>query len=1000
MANLLSTSITGTLSTTGNTGIGTTNPIAKLEVYNGTSRFWHGGTSHYTEFNNSNEINTYASNGAISEMFLNWVSGGNVNIARSAIYAQSAGNVGIGTTSPENKLHVNSGGTNIAAKFESTDGTGGIMLADSTGNVELTTSGTNGFNIQPGGGSTVFRVEGGGNVGIGVTSPAFKLEVGTPAVVDGSDYAWSFDLTRANSTARGFHIGLGADTTFPVVLGSHNADMAFGHTYGTDANGNPAFYETMRIKHVDQAAGNVGIGTTAPSSRLHVVGDILASASSGNRSVVLTTNNANAALNTIAGTGAELATDGTNQNIAFRTGASTRMYIKSDGNVGIGTTAPGTKLDVAGDAKFGGTSNYNSITINNNSNTGGGGIIIQRSGVNNAYIGALGWYQGTSNSGAVIGTDNSSYPIVFYTNVERMRITGSGNVLIGTTTDSGIKLDVNGNGRFSGGAVYLGDYTGNPELILQAAGNSFSKINFYDNNNTEGVYIRSDGQQYGGTMTFGARWDDDEPKVVFKMYQSSAGASYDVRVGVNTSSPASIMHLAGGDGQLIIQKNNFVSIHQEQAWATNLLFGAYHNGTNQVYGATGRGAFKIVALHDSDVSPQYIAFYGANAGTAGQDITWNTVGFVQDEDGNVGIGTTSPSYRFHVVSPTAAGDYVAYIQNSGGGNGLKIYNNDWDVSDYLMYVSNRGGYVLAVDGNARLGLGTDSPAYRIDSFAPSGTDGFIRSIGGAGGTKGGFICGNNDGTKDYVKFFFDNSNNNTYLFQYYPAGSIIFGLNGSEKLRIANDGKVGIGNSSPSEILDVSGSIKASDSMYAPYILVNNHSDNTKGYRIHNTSGSNVSAMFTNSSNHLVIGAGALARINLNKDVHINGVSLGVGSIEPSGTAGRIDASNDIVAFNSSDERLKENITPIENALEKVKSLTGVEFDWKPEHKDAHGHEGHDTGVIAQQVQDVMPTAVRTNDTGFLAVRYEKLIGLLVEGMKEQQTQIDELKAKLDGLTK
>jgi hypothetical protein len=47
-----------------------------------------------------------------------------------------------------------------------------------------------------------------------------------------------------------------------------------------------------------------------------------------------------------------------------------------------------------------------------------------------------------------------------------------------------------------------------------------------------------------------------------------------------------------------------------------------------------------------------------------------------------------------------------------------------------------------------------------------------------------------------------------------------------------------------------------------------------------------------------------------------------------------------------------------------------------------------------------MPTAVRTNDTGYLAVRYEKLIGLLIEGMKEQQTQIDELKTKLDGLTK
>jgi hypothetical protein len=180
----------------------------------------------------------------------------------------------------------------------------------------------------------------------------------------------------------------------------------------------------------------------------------------------------------------------------------------------------------------------------------------------------------------------------------------------------------------------------------------------------------------------------------------------------------------------------------------------------------------------------------------------------------------------------------------------------------------------------------------------------------------------------------------------------------------------------------------------APTILVNNHSDNTKGYRIHNTSGSSVSAMFTNSSNQLVIAAGAVDQINLNKKVYVNGVALGV-NVTPSSTAGRIDASNDIVAYSSSDERLKYNITPIENAIDKVKSLTGVEFDWKPEYKHAHGYEGHDTGIIAQQVQEVIPSAVRTNDTGFLAVRYEKLIGLLIEANKELAARVEELEKKL-----
>ena len=72
-----------------------------------------------------------------------------------------------------------------------------------------------------------------------------------------------------------------------------------------------------------------------------------------------------------------------------------------------------------------------------------------------------------------------------------------------------------------------------------------------------------------------------------------------------------------------------------------------------------------------------------------------------------------------------------------------------------------------------------------------------------------------------------------------------------------------------------------------------------------------------------------------------------------------------------------------------------MEFDWKPEHKEAHGYEGHDTGVIAQEVQEVMPSAVRTNDTGYLAVRYEKLIGLLIEANKELANRVEYLESKL-----
>ena len=124
------------------------------------------------------------------------------------------------------------------------------------------------------------------------------------------------------------------------------------------------------------------------------------------------------------------------------------------------------------------------------------------------------------------------------------------------------------------------------------------------------------------------------------------------------------------------------------------------------------------------------------------------------------------------------------------------------------------------------------------------------------------------------------------------------------------------------------------------------------------------------------------------------GRSLAVGGITPSGTTGRIDASNDVVAYSSSDKRWKTNIKLIESPLEKLQKLSGVEFDWIEDFR-AHGNSGNDIGVIAQEVELVLPQAVQTRDSGMKAVRYEKLIQLLIETIKEQQKQIDELKNKI-----
>ena len=125
--------------------------------------------------------------------------------------------------------------------------------------------------------------------------------------------------------------------------------------------------------------------------------------------------------------------------------------------------------------------------------------------------------------------------------------------------------------------------------------------------------------------------------------------------------------------------------------------------------------------------------------------------------------------------------------------------------------------------------------------------------------------------------------------------------------------------------------------------------------------------------------------------------SLGVGTAA-SGTTGEIRATHDVTAYYSSDANLKTNVVSIENALDKVKQIAGVEFDWTQEYIDDKGGEDgyfvrkHDVGVIAQEVEAVPPEVVGTRENGTKAVRYDRMVALLVEAIKDQQSQIDELK--------
>ena len=112
------------------------------------------------------------------------------------------------------------------------------------------------------------------------------------------------------------------------------------------------------------------------------------------------------------------------------------------------------------------------------------------------------------------------------------------------------------------------------------------------------------------------------------------------------------------------------------------------------------------------------------------------------------------------------------------------------------------------------------------------------------------------------------------------------------------------------------------------------------------------------------------------------------------GTSGDVFAGGDVVAYASSDRRLKNEITLISEPLEKINKIGGYSFTWDEEKQDIY--RGKDYGVIAQEIEEILPELVDTRENGYKAVKYDKLVSLLIEGIKDLSKQVEELKEKVN----
>ena len=369
-----------------------------------------------------------------------------------------------------------------------------------------------------------------------------------------------------------------------------------------------------------------------------------------------------------------------------------------------------------------------------------------------------------------------------------------------------------------------------------------------------------------------------------------------------------------------------------------------------------------------------------------------------DSDGNLGIGTTSPDVRLHMVGDGAETTQFRMDQYNDTtdaadirirrARGTQASPSDLQAGDYIFRLNVQGRDAGAFREYAALQFDVDDDQdaciYRLKTRGDSGGSSVTRySIDGSGLHS---ITGSVE-FKDVVQ----------------NIGGVRFSDNISASFGDANDLQI-YHDGSHSRIKDAGVghlTINATD------FVVNNSAD-TKNMIIA-TDGGSVNLYYDASQKFRTVSAGAevtgqldvsgltnTGTFNSEGNATVSGsliVSSSIGD-NPFGVLvkGAVSASGDVIAFQSSDERLKDNIQPIESPLEKIFKINGVSFDWNDK-QDLYS--GRDVGVIAQEIETVLPEIVQTRESGMKAVRYEKIVALLIEAIKEQQLQIDELKARL-----
>ena len=729
------------IDSSGNVGIGTTGPNAKLEILSPTIDNYNDGISFGYSSLYKNKITGFfdgtnpTTGSAMQFKVANDAAGGNTAV----MTLKGSGNVGIGTTNPTQRLHIGGSGVNLQIG----DSGGAAIYFNNTSNNISYNSNQFQFNTT----QTLGFTFNGGNVGIGTTSPGYKLDVvgggqfsqpvivGTPTAsthaatksyVDSVSSGWAanylyFQSTNATSTYVALNAASGA---FPFSSAAYWATPMFyrsmrypdngtgsfpwnnfgelmlqGTSYGNGYNRGISFITTPddstppSIKMRIDPTGNVGIGTTVPQDKLDVNGTTRAKTlnitggDGGGNSILF--------FNTDAVARPSYINNQANSDLYLSTNNSIALTIKNTSNVGIGTTGPGYRLSVNGNS------------------AGNDGINIANAGAGSAQI----------SFDNPIGTQKAAITWVkdtdlrFYTagggNV--MSITNTGNVGIGTTSPL-TKLDITGA---SNGGIHLKQ--GAQIAIAPVASGSFSNGLVFENSGSTHAW----GMGYTVGGYFGLNYFDGSSAYSNLLTVNTSG-----NVGIATTTPSYKLDVGGTSqfSQPVIVGTPTASTHATTKSYVDSMFtgsGQWTTNGGLVYltsttqnvgiGTTAPGAklqvgsgtvsdtgfaTRIIGSDGNQVALGYGSFGSSIQGRSSTDVNSNLA--LNPWGGNVGIGTTVPQAALDFGGAPTKAIQTQYLVISGnnssatdrpyirGMNNHLVINGGGTTSGGILYLNYTG----------------------------------------------------------------------------------------------------------------------------------------------------------------------------------------------------------------------------------------------------------------------------------------------------------------------